>query len=131
MRESTSGNRQSAAHGAAAERLACRFLQRRGMALQARNFRTRYGEIDLVMRDSQCTVFVEVRQRRNRYYGGAAASVTPAKQRRLARAAAAYLQHYAKETASRFDVVEIYCSGGEIHEINWIRSAFTASDQSV
>ena len=80
------------------------------------------GELDLVMRDGACLVFVEVRLRADDAFGGAAASVTPSKQARLRRAALAFLsQRFAARAwpAARFDVVAI--EGGRLH---WIRAAF-------
>jgi putative endonuclease len=80
------------ARGAAAEDRALAYLLRQGLALVVRNYRCKGGEIDLVMRAADGTLaFVEVRQRSGRAFGGAAASVTPAKQRRVLRAAEHYL----------------------------------------
>jgi hypothetical protein len=67
--------------GAAGEQLAADYLQRQGLKLIERNFRVRGGEIDLICRDGASTVFVEVRRRSRSDYGGAAASITAAKQR--------------------------------------------------
>jgi putative endonuclease len=67
-----------AAAGAAAETLAARFLAQRGLTIVERNWRRRCGELDLVARDGDTLVFVEVRLRRGNDFGGAAASITPA-----------------------------------------------------
>jgi len=87
-----------------------------------RNFRVRVGELDLVMTDGDQLVFVEVRKRASDRFGGAAASVTPSKQRRVRRAAQAFLST-ARGTgawpAFRFDVVAI-----EGARIDWIPAAF-------
>ncbi len=77
--------------GFAAEQVALDYLLSRGLRLVARNFRVRLGELDLVMADGDQLVFVEVRRRASTRFGGAAASVTPAKQRRVRRAAQAFL----------------------------------------
>ena len=77
--------------GNAGEDEALAHLQQHGLVLVERNFRCKGGEIDLIMRDGKGLVFVEVRQRAGRGFGGAAASVTPAKRRRLINAAQYYL----------------------------------------
>lgn len=89
--------------------------------LVERNFRCKGGEIDLIMQQGDVLVFIEVRLRADRSHGGAAASVTPAKQRKLILAAQHYLQRYRMQPACRFDVIAI--DGGEI---DWIANAITA-----
>jgi putative endonuclease len=106
--------------GVAAERLAAEFLQGNGLQLIESNFRCRFGEIDLILRDGATMVFVEVRLRSNQHFGGAAASITPAKQGRITRAAHIYLQQQKRESACRFDVVVL---DGE-RRIEWIKNAF-------
>jgi putative endonuclease len=106
--------------GIAAEQLASEFLQRNGLQLIESNFRCRFGEIDLILRDGTTLVFVEVRLRSNQHFGGAAASVTLAKQGRIVRAAQIYLQQQLRESACRFDVVLL---DGE-RRIEWIKNAF-------
>lgn len=86
----------------------------------ARNFRVKGGEIDLVCRDADTTVFVEVRKRARSEFGGAAYSVTPAKQRRLVLAARHWLARHG-DCDCRFDCVLI-----EGDELEWIRNAFSA-----
>jgi len=113
--------------GAAFERLACRELERAGLELLARNYTTRHGEIDLVMRHGDAVVFVEVRYRVRAGHGNAAASVTRAKQDRLIRAAqlwlAAHPQH--AQRPCRFDVVS-YDGPAEGARMQWLRGAFEA-----
>lgn len=110
--------------GAYAEDLACRFLQRQGLRLLARNYRCRRGEIDLILRDAGNLVFVEVRYRRQDRYGSGLESVDRNKQRRISLCAAHYLQHHPREAdrPARFDVVAVGPDGG----IDWIRNAFYA-----
>lgn len=108
--------------GEAAEDHALRWLQARGLDLVERNFRCKAGEIDLILREGQTLVFVEVRQRADRRFGGAAASVTPAKQRRLLLAAQFYLQRLRTSPPCRFDVVAI--DGGEL---SWLKNAIEAA----
>ena len=107
--------------GALAEEQAARFLAGRGLKILARNYRCRGGEIDLVCRDGATLVFVEVRLRTNRDFGVAAASITPAKQRRIVLAANHYLAGKPLP-ACRFDAVLL-----DGTRIDWIRNAFDAS----
>ena len=99
------------------ERQALAYLQRQGLRLVEANFRCKGGEIDLVMRDGDALVFVEVRQRADRAHGGAAASISPAKIRRLVHAAQLYLQRLPSLPCCRFDVVAI---DGE--QLEWLRN---------
>lgn len=95
--------------GRAAEDAACRHLERAGYRILVRNFRHRLGELDVVAVDQGVLALVEVRYRSGSRYGGAAASVTPAKQRRLVRAAQVLLSRH-RELAglpARFDFVEV------------------------
>ncbi len=111
------------AQGATAEELALHYLETQGLTLVARNFRCRVGELDLIMRDGEQLVFVEVRSRRHSRYGTPAESVTWTKQQRLLRAAAFYLQRRRLDLPCRFDVVAILQAEDE-PRIEWIRDAF-------
>jgi putative endonuclease len=91
--------------GVDAEALAARFLESRGLAVVARNFRVRCGEIDLVARDGDTLVFVEVRLRRSASFGGAAESITAAKRARLVAAAQVYLLRERGDPPCRFDAI--------------------------
>ena len=94
------------------EDTAGRTLEARGYRILARRYRTRFGEIDLVARQGECIVFVEVKTRRGGSFGDPAAAVTPEKQRRLAIMAADYLARYRLERRpARFDVVGIVVDG--------------------
>ena len=106
------------AEGQAGEDRALAYLQERGMTLAERNFRCKGGELDLVMRDRDTCVFVEVRKRAGADYGGAAASITPRKQRRLIVAAQVYLQRYRMPPPCRFDIVAI-----DGKQISWLKNA--------
>ena len=79
------------ARGAEAENLAAAYLQQAGLTLVARNYRCRFGEIDVVAREGKTLVFVEVRMRSSNRFGGAAASITAAKRAKLLRTARHYL----------------------------------------
>jgi putative endonuclease len=107
--------------GAEAEERAARHLQAQGLKLLARNWRCRFGEIDLILREGSTLVFVEVRARGRGDYGGAAESITAAKQARLKRSAAAYLAQYNHRGACRFDAVLI-----DADRLTWLRGAFDA-----
>ena len=105
-----------------AEELACDYLISQQLAFVARNFRCAYGEIDLIMAQGEKLVMVEVRYRKNAWYGSAQESVNAAKQRKIIAATYCYLdtQHFSHEIAIRFDVVAISGSG----EVTWIKNAF-------
>lgn len=107
--------------GAEAEAMAAAFLESRGLRVLERNYRCRLGEIDLIARDGDATVFVEVRQRASNAFGGAAASITAKKRMRLLRAARFYLSSLRTTPACRFDALLIE---GDPPRIDWIRDAF-------
>jgi putative endonuclease len=103
------------------EAFALRYLLGQGLTVLARNASSKLGELDLIMRDGEQVVFVEVRLRSRSDYGGAAASVGPAKQARIRRAAQAWLsaRYGDRWPACRFDVCAVEPAG-----IDWIRDAF-------
>lgn len=106
--------------GKKAEDVACNYLIKNDLRLVARNYHCRYGEIDLIMQDSDTLVFVEVRYRQSSQFGSAAESVDHNKQRKLVFAANHYLQTHPSSLASRFDVIAI----SEHATIEWISNAF-------
>ena len=108
--------------GKKAEELAAAFLQAKGLAIIEKNFLAKVGEIDIVAKDGDEIVFVEVRARSSSEYGGAAASVGGAKRRKLIRAASLWLQARKWEGACRFDVVAL--DGGRLEHLP---AAFDAS----
>jgi putative endonuclease len=112
--------------GAAAEDAAERHLSVAGCRILARNARYRDGELDLVVRERDVVVFVEVRLRTSERFGGALASVDVYKRKRIARAAQRWLVGHFGERwpACRFDVVTVDGSG----TIDWIRDAFATQD---
>ncbi len=105
-----------------AERLAERHLHQHGLKTIARNYRCRFGEIDLIMQDGETTVFVEVRYRASQNFGGAAASINFAKQRRVIAAAEHYLADLRHAPRCRFDA--ILMNKLDAGTINWIKDAF-------
>jgi putative endonuclease len=108
--------------GKKAEDLAAAFLQAKGFTIIERNFLAKVGEIDIVAKDNDEIVFVEVRARVSRDFGGAAASVGGAKRRKLIRAAQLWLQARSWDGPCRFDVVAL--EGGSLEHIP---AAFDAS----
>ena len=117
------------AHGARVEVLARDFLQQHGLEPVAANANYRGGELDLVMRDGDALVFVEVRYRRSAGFGGGAASVDASKCRKLVHAAQQFLTAHREfaRAPCRFDVID--ASGDpDAPTIDWLRDAFRADD---
>jgi putative endonuclease len=104
--------------GDAAEDAALKYLTRQGLKLVERNFSCKGGELDLIMQDGKSLVFVEVRRRSGQTHGGAGASVTRSKQRRLIIAAQTYLQRFSTPPACRFDVLAF-----EGDNMQWLKNA--------
>lgn len=111
--------------GNIAENLACEYLQQQGLTLLARNFRSRYGEIDLIMRDGNTLVFIEVRARKQHNLVDSLQSVNASKQKKLIKTALYYLQKNSKlmDYPARFDVIAI-TNRPAASDINWIKDAF-------
>ena len=122
-------NNSAVLTGAEAEELACQHLQDQGLRLLKRNFRTKRGEIDLIMQDKSCVVFVEVRFRRSSRYGSAEESISSGKCQRLNAAALAYLQQSPQggNTQARFDAVAISPNNHHLGNfaINWLQNILT------
>lgn len=118
--------------GSSAENLALVHLQAAGLRLVARNYKTPGrggGEVDLIMQSNdaeQTLVFVEVRQRASESHGGAAASVSAAKQRRIIFAARYYLLRLPKTPPCRFDVVSVEGELANTPKVTWLAGAFDA-----
>ncbi len=107
--------------GKDAEARAAKFLEDRGLHIIARNYHSRFGEIDLIARDGTTLVFVEVRARGSNTFGGAAASITAAKREKLVRTALQYLATQGRTPPCRFDAVLL---GRGASPIEWVRDAF-------
>jgi putative endonuclease len=121
----TQNNKELAAFG---ENLAREYLQHSGMKFLLKNYRCKVGEIDLVFRDKDTLVFVEVKLRQNSYFGPAALAVTPAKQKQVIKTAQFYLlEKKLHDLPIRFDVV-----GVELENDEWVckhyRNAFLARE---
>jgi putative endonuclease len=108
------------AQGEFYEQLALNYLLERGLTMVARNYRCRYGELDLIMRDRNILVVVEVRYRKSATFGSAVESVTRRKQSRIITATQCYLAAHPTHCAIRFDVVAVTGNNA----IEWITSAF-------
>ena len=114
------------------EELACQYLENKGFKLIEKNFNCRLGEIDLIMKDNDSLVFVEVRYRRSNNFGSGAESVTANKQSKLIKTASLYLQQHDKynKYPARFDIVSItgIIETNDMNNIDfdWIENAFGA-----
>jgi len=107
------------------ERAAEAALRRAGLTILERRFRVKIGEIDLIAERGPLLVFVEVKTRRGTSHGLPAQAVTPAKQRRIARVAAVYLQRRRWTTRPcRFDVIQVFAGAQGIERIDHIEDAF-------
>ena len=114
----------SSSIGAAAEDTAINFLKRKGLRLIERNFRSKYGEIDLIMNDRRCTVFVEVRYRKSKNFLTPLESIDHKKVNKIINCCKYYIQKSKTDVDSyRFDIITI--SGKlERPEIDWYQNAF-------
>lgn len=121
--------RSTRERGAAVEAAARELLVANGLSPVAANATFRFGELDLVMRDADVLVFVEVRHRAASRFGGGAESITRAKRRKLVQAANAFLGAHPRMASMpcRFDVVEAE-GDAEAPVLNWLRDAFRADD---
>jgi len=125
------GSGRTGTLGARAERIALHFLVRSGLTPVSSNFQSRGGEIDLVMLDDDCLVFVEVRFRTSARFTSPEITIDARKQRKIVRTAALFLartQQYSSAPV-RFDVVAITGDRGD--GIRWIQDAFRPHDSSL
>lgn len=109
------------------EQQALDYLLKQGLHYKTRNFRCRVGEIDLILEDQKTLVFVEVRYRQNQEFGGALASITASKQKKLYKAAQYYLvkHHIYDKVATRFDVIAVQKTASQSFEFFWAKNALT------
>lgn len=121
----TKTSTQRGNRGAEEEHFAECYLKNQGLSLVARNFRSRYGEIDLIMQDKQTLVYVEVRQRKSANYGSALESISIKKQQKLIKAAQFYAisTHITENHPQRFDVIGLTGQLPNV-QIDWIKNAF-------
>jgi putative endonuclease len=109
--------------GLLAEQHAHDYLMSQGLRWVASNYSCRMGEIDLIMKDKACLVFIEVRKRSSKAFGGALASVTYFKKQKLMKAAMLYLSvnQLHDQQPIRFDVVSVE---GSPPDVTWVKNAF-------
>ncbi|MDE7172129.1 MAG: YraN family protein [Oscillospiraceae bacterium] len=122
-----SGGGQARLLGQWGEEQVAEQLRREGWTVMARNFRCRMGELDIVAKNDQFLIFVEVKLRKNDQFGSACEAVTPSKQRKLRAAAQFYLMSHPSTLQPRFDVAEVYAPQGihtERPDIYYIENAF-------
>ena len=109
-----------------AEKIACQWLVKQGLTLKQKNFYTKYGEIDLIMSDSSQLIFLEVKYRKNNYFGSAEASIAAQKCRRLTAAVETYLliNNYGNNQPLRFDAITVVPAQDPHLDctINWIKN---------
>jgi putative endonuclease len=108
------------------EALAANYLIKRGFKRLNQNYRCRIGEVDLIMQDGQYLIFVEVRYRKNDDFGGAKASITKEKQKKIRKVAEFYLKSFgqnAQHIFCRFDAIAV-CAVPEGLKIEWLKNAF-------
>jgi len=114
--------------GKLGERAAKKFLQRQGLKFLAANFRSERGEIDLIFRDGDCLVFVEVKTRSSEDWTRPAASVDADKRRRLSQCALDYLRLLKNPAVKiRFDIVEVLLLDGAVREVRHLPNTFALS----
>jgi putative endonuclease len=115
--------------GEKAEQNACQYLLKQNLKLISKNYRSKFGEIDIIMQDGQTLVFVEVRYRKQDKFGSGAESITLTKQKKLIKTASFYLQQhsYTNALSARFDVVSMSAQPASTNmKIDWIKDAFQA-----
>ena len=111
--------------GRLGERVAKAHLQRQGLKFLVANFRSDRGEIDLIFRDRDCLVFVEVKARSSEEWGRPAAAIDRERRRRLTQCALDYLRRLKNPPIkTRFDVVEVLLSDGEVSEVRHLPNTF-------
>lgn len=122
-----SGGEEARALGQWGENLVAEDLRRKGWTIAARNFRCRMGELDIVAKNARYLAFVEVKLRKNDWFGAACEAVTFSKQRKLNAAAQYYLMKHPTKLQPRFDVAEVYAPQGirtPEPNIRYIENAF-------
>jgi putative endonuclease len=111
--------------GKLGERTAKKYLKRHGLKFLTANFRSRRGEIDLVFRDHDCLVFIEVKTRSSEEWGRPASAVDAERRGRLTRAGLDYLTLLHRPAVKvRYDIVEVLLEGGAVKEVRHLENAF-------
>ena len=125
MERSRKVNLNTRKKGTYYEGAACEYLKKQGVVILEQNYRCRQGEIDIIARDGDCTVFVEVKYRKDNAFGDALAAVGHAKQRKICRCALVYCMHHPWITSIRYDVIGITDT-----KVEWIKNAFEHTEYS-
>lgn len=123
LRLSITNHNKHLLQGQQAEQQACEYLQLQGLTLIERNYSCRLGEIDLIMQHNKSLVFIEVRYRKNRLFGGAIESITAKKQDKLQKSALHYIQRHKTRQSTRFDVIAITGQGPQ-QTLEWVQNVF-------
>ncbi len=110
--------------GALGEQAAASYLEKRGYEIVARNFRSRFGEIDLVAQNDRFLAFVEVKTRDEEGIGHPFAFITSAKQKKVIRAAQYYLLRFPTALQPRFDAAAVFTSDGKVARMEYLENAF-------
>jgi putative endonuclease len=110
--------------GTKGEELAVRFLQKKGYRIVKRNYKTPVGEIDIIARDGDTIVFIEVKTRTDISFGYPFEAVNNRKRQKLKNLALLYLKRQGKESPVRFDVLSIFCMDDGKKDIEHIKDAF-------
>lgn len=110
--------------GSEGEDLAVRFLQKKGYRIVARNYKTPVGEIDIIARDGDTIVFIEVKTRTDISFGYPFEAVNKRKRQKMKNLALLYLKRQGKESPVRFDVLSIFCMDNGKKDIEHIKDAF-------
>lgn len=111
--------------GAPGERYAAEYLETHGFKILERNFRCRYGEIDVVARNNSYLIFLEVKTRGENAISDPLEAISSAKQRKLIRAAECYLQGHPTALQPRFDAAAVRTRKGVPISIQYVKNAFT------
>ena len=114
--------------GKIGERAAKKFLQKQGLKFLTANFRSEHGEIDLIFRDEDCLVFIEVKARSSETWTRPAAAVDARKKKLLSQTALDYLKLLKNpEVKFRFDIVEVLLADGAVREVRHLPNTFSLS----
>lgn len=125
MERSRKVNLNTRKKGTFYEDAACEYLKKQGVVILERNYRCRQGEIDIIARDGNCTVFAEVKYRKDNAFGDALAAVGRTKQRKICRSALVYCMYHPWIESVRYDVIGITDT-----KIEWIKNAFEHTEYS-
>ncbi|MFU0833117.1 MAG: UPF0102 protein GXX17_05260 [Oscillospiraceae bacterium] len=115
--------------GSLGEQYAAEYLQSKGFRILARNYRSRFGEIDIIAENGQYIIFAEVKTRESFSLVGPEEAVTPAKQNKIAKTALMYLKKQPTRLQPRFDVIGVVTSknGNQVLSLHHIENAFSIS----